>query len=200
MATKRESLEFCCVICLENYTEDGAHVPKILPCSHTTCESCIKDLLRNQTLVCPECRKKHRAENKEKSFPQNKYLLAHIGSKKAYAEEESQNTRKVTKEQCQEHGLEMVIYCFEDACQKPICVSCLVDHNKHDVKGIDVREKELLKKELKFKTVLETRLRLISEAEKNPVPVWTCIKPNLVSKNFPFTGGGQGSPWQKFFF
>ena len=30
-------------------------------------------------------------------------------------------------------------------------------------------------------------------------PVWTCIKPNLVSKIFPFTGGG-GVPWQKFFF
>ena len=28
--------------------------------------------------------------------------------------------------------------------------------------------------------------------------VWTCIKPNLVSKIFPFTGGG-GVPQQKFF-
>ena len=28
-------------------------------------------------------------------------------------------------------------------------------------------------------------------------PVWTCIKPNLVSKIFPFTGGG--GPQQKFF-
>ena len=29
-------------------------------------------------------------------------------------------------------------------------------------------------------------------------PVWTCIKPNLVSKKFPFTGGGV--PRQKIFF
>ena len=29
-------------------------------------------------------------------------------------------------------------------------------------------------------------------------PVWTCIKPNLVSKNFPFTGGG--GPSTKIFF
>ena len=29
-------------------------------------------------------------------------------------------------------------------------------------------------------------------------PVWTCIKPNLVSKNFPFTSGG-GVPRQNFF-
>ena len=31
-------------------------------------------------------------------------------------------------------------------------------------------------------------------------PVWTCIKPNLVSKNFPFTGGGGGTLTKKFFF
>ena len=32
-------------------------------------------------------------------------------------------------------------------------------------------------------------------------PVWKCIKPNLVLKNFPFTrGGGGGVPWQKNFF
>ena len=30
-------------------------------------------------------------------------------------------------------------------------------------------------------------------------PVWTCIKPNLVSKIFPFTGGG-GCPRQNYFF
>ena len=34
---------------------------------------------------------------------------------------------------------------------------------------------------------------------KNFFPVWTCIKPNLVSKIFPFTGGG-GIPRQKIFF
>ena len=31
-------------------------------------------------------------------------------------------------------------------------------------------------------------------------PVWTCIKPNLVSKNFPFTRGGGGHPSTKIFF
>ena len=29
--------------------------------------------------------------------------------------------------------------------------------------------------------------------------VWTCIKPNLVSKNFPFTGEGGGPSTKKFF-
>ena len=35
--------------------------------------------------------------------------------------------------------------------------------------------------------------------QKNFFPVWTCSKPNLVSKIFPFPGRG-GVPWQKFFF
>ena len=30
-------------------------------------------------------------------------------------------------------------------------------------------------------------------------PVWTCIKPNLVSKNFPFTGGGGAALDENFF-
>ena len=36
--------------------------------------------------------------------------------------------------------------------------------------------------------------------DKNFFPVWTCIKPNLVSKNFPFTGAGGGSLNENFFF
>ena len=112
MARKRESLAelLCCVICLENYDEEGQHVPRLLPCSHTVCESCIKDLITNDTLVCPECRKKHRAENKEKSFPQNKYLLAHIWSGKFDAKESSRSTQKVSQERCEKHGMELVLF------------------------------------------------------------------------------------------
>ena len=34
-----------CTICLENYDGEGDHVPRLLPCSHTVCESCIKPLI-----------------------------------------------------------------------------------------------------------------------------------------------------------
>ena len=36
--------------------------------------------------------------------------------------------------------------------------------------------------------------------QKNFFPVWTCIKQNLVSKNFPFMGGGGGGPLTKKIF
>ena len=168
MARKRESLAelLCCVICWENYDEKVIHIPRLLPCSHTVCESCVKDLITSDTLVCPECRKKHRAENKEKSFPQNKYLLAHIWNKKIDAEESSQSTQKVPQERCEKHGMELVLFCFENTCQRSICISCLADHNKHDVKGVEEKEKVLLKRDLEFKMILEKRLKMISEARE----------------------------------
>ena len=48
-----------------------------------------------------------------------------------------------------------------------MCPSCLADHNKHDVKGIEIREKDLLKKELKSKKmILEARVEMLSEVGK----------------------------------
>ena len=65
-----------CQICLEDFQEDGDLLPRILPCSHTLCERCLIKLLGGGgSLQCPECRARHAAPNKEKTFPQNKYLL-----------------------------------------------------------------------------------------------------------------------------
>ena len=173
MARERESLAdvLRCGVCWENYDENGEHIPRLLPCSHTVCESCIKDIMTKTTLKCPECRKKHRCTNREKSFPQNKYLLIHICGNKndtKTSNDSECSTDNVLKEKCQEHGHELILYCFEAMCKKSICISCLVDHNKHDVKSIDTKEKEFLKEELKLnKTKLEARLNFLLEAGKN---------------------------------
>ena len=123
------------------------------------------------TLKCPECRKKHRCTNGEKSFPQNKYLLIHICGNKndtKTSNESACSTDNVLKKRCREHGQELILHCFEETCKKSICISCLEDHSKHDVKGIDTKEKQLLKKELKLNNMkLEERLKLLAEAGKN---------------------------------
>ena len=155
MARKRDSWTnmLSCSVCLEDYEENGIHIPILLPCSHTLCESCVKQTIRNKTLVCPVCRKKHRAGREEQSFSKNKYLLLHIQSRK--------------HERCEQHGMELILFCFEESCHKPICISCLVDHNKHDVQRIETKEKDLLKKELKrVKNNLETKMQIICEAKK----------------------------------
>ena len=83
MASQQDSLQhiLSCVVCFEEFEEDGIHIPRLLPCTHTLCETCVKQLIRNQKLECPECRAKHDAKNEEKSFPQNKYLLVQIKRK-----------------------------------------------------------------------------------------------------------------------
>ena len=67
-----------CPVCFEEYQLDGYRVPKILPCSHTLCEKCLETLIRNNKVDCPECRIKHQAAAGRTSFPQNKYIIAHI--------------------------------------------------------------------------------------------------------------------------
>ena len=76
-----ESLEYilACQICLEDFEETGDHVPRILPCTHSLCEKCLKHLVQGDIVECPECRKKHTvADNEVKTFPQNKYILANV--------------------------------------------------------------------------------------------------------------------------
>lgn len=67
-----------CPVCFEVYEVSGDFIPRLLPCSHTLCEKCLEQLLTNGKLDCPECRTKHEAVSGTKSFPQNKYIIAHI--------------------------------------------------------------------------------------------------------------------------
>ena len=177
MAAKRDSENLAdilsCQVCFEEFEETGSRTPRIFPCIHTVCESCIKELIRkDNTIVCPECRKKHEAQNKEKSFPQNKYLLAQI-----------MGNNNTTKEQCnddscEKHGDLLILYCLEDTCQKSICVSCLMDHNKHDVVGVKDKEREVLgRKVTKIMKNMEAKVEMISKAGKD-----ICDKTDLCVK------------------
>ena len=83
MAEAPRSLELLlsCQVCFEDFEEDGHHIPRLLPCTHTLCHTCVGQLIQENKIECPECREKHEAENKEKSFPQNKYILTQIKRK-----------------------------------------------------------------------------------------------------------------------
>ena len=77
--SKRPEDLLSCGVCLEQYKESAPHMPRILPCAHTLCERCLIQLLGGgAVLKCPECRTQLVASNKEKTFPQNKYLLTVI--------------------------------------------------------------------------------------------------------------------------
>ena len=72
-----------CPVCLQEYTETGEFVPRILPCHDTVCERCIKRLLGDgSTLKCPVDRRNFNAEKGFLMFQQNKYILSQLKKKK----------------------------------------------------------------------------------------------------------------------
>ena len=130
-----------CSVCFELYAENGDHVPRILPCFHTLCEKCIKQLFRGRTLTCPECRNTHCADNVKK-FHQNKYVLTHIRRKRKEQEEKEASLKGVMT--CKKHnGKEACFYCKDPSCQKAICPVCLLDdHRLHEVVDVHQERKQ----------------------------------------------------------
>ena len=162
MAEAQRSLELLlsCQVCFEEFQEDGNHVPRLLPCTHTVCHTCIGHLIQGNKIECPECRQKHEVTNKEKIFPQNKYLLNQIKKKESTVPE---------FHKCNEHGKELNLFCRKSGCNKPICRICLRKHHKeHDVIDNEEQEKEVIMKELKeMRFNLEAKLSILSVAKRD---------------------------------
>ena len=133
-----------CPVCFEEYEDQGDHVPRILPCHHTLCEICVKKLLRGNSLTCPQDNIKHEADRGFKTYPQNKYIIAHIFTEKTKRKclpvEQTQQPTGL----CEEHRRPKNIFCLEETCQKLICMRCLRnDHKHHDFEEVDeIRERK----------------------------------------------------------
>ena len=126
-----------CPVCYEEYLESGDFVPRILPCHHSVCERCVKALLKDSRLTCPECRKKHHATAGAESFPQNRYIVTMI----------TRQTAKLGEiENCEEDGNELNFFCKETGCNKAVCFTCVLKHHReHKVVEIkEIKEKEEL--------------------------------------------------------
>ena len=166
MAEEPRSLELLlqCQVCFEEFTDEGDHVPRLLPCTHTVCHLCLGQLVRDNKLDCPECKTKHKAANKEKSFPQNKYVLTLM--KRKTSNEQSTPNEFV---KCEDHGEDLNMYCQEPECNTPVCRTCLrTEHKGHLAFPIEEQEKDVLMKDLKkIKWNLEAKVEMISDARKH---------------------------------
>ena len=164
-----DSLEYilACQICLDDFEETGDHVPRILPCTHSLCEKCLKQLIEGNFVECPECRKKHRVvDNEVKTFPQNKYILANVRRKEADTGKNVQTSE--TLPLCERHGKELLLYCVENECLISICLTCLSKHHRgHDVVEIEVAKREALFKKIDFVKDLKERKGNILKVKKN---------------------------------
>ena len=126
-----------CPVCFEGYEESGRHLPRILPCFNTLCESCIKKLLKyTNFLICPIERDPHAAPAGELTFPQNKYIVTHLRKNK---KEDIQKISLVESkfEICKTHERDMSLFCKEKHCQAPICSLCLLQsHKSHSIEDV----------------------------------------------------------------
>ena len=126
-----------CPVCSEPYEENSNHVPRILPCHCTLREACIRNLLNDGVLQCPQDRKIHKAAKGVMSFSQNKYIIAHL--------KKETKTKATDYDECLEHKLKKILYCTHPGCQKAICPLCMSeDHLTHDVVNIVAEKKKKL--------------------------------------------------------
>ena len=161
---RSSNLIFSCQGCSKEFTDDDDHIPRLLPCGHTLCQTCIGQLIKGDWIECPECHEKHEAKKEEKSFPQNKYILAQIKRKP------SKQPTTIEFEKYEEHGMELRnLFCKEPGCGMPICRLCLTKyHKKHNIIHIEAQEKDILMRHLmKTDTNLETVVEILSKAKKN---------------------------------
>ena len=132
-----------CPVCLEEYSDSGDLVPRLLPCSHTLCQGCIRRLLARgrRTLTCPEDRARHQAPEDKRSFAENRYVLQII---------RQQQRVKPKFEMCPDHGRECSLYCSSSQCQRQICQLCLIkEHRHHDWTDLEQTRQEFCDKLLK---------------------------------------------------
>ena len=153
-----------CKGCLQEFTEDGDHCPRLLPCTHPLCHSCLATLIPGSQLECPECGEKHEVREEEKSFPPHKEIFTQIKRKTSKVEPIVHEFQK-----CEIHGNTVNMFCKEPGCNKPICRTCLVEqHKDHDFTKMEEPEKESLMREVvKIKANFETKVKILSDAKKD---------------------------------
>ena len=175
MASNFGDEDMSCSVCFEPYSEIGEHIPRILPCYHTLCEKCTRQLILHEKLECPECRTKHEAKHGPTSFKQNKYIVTNIRRETTMKEAVSLETFSNIKEvsgnlsilkvkTCEKHGKELSLYCKEDKCQLTICQKCLIrNHVGHDVADLEEEQEEVLRKVSEKVSFLRTTLETAKE-------------------------------------
>ena len=118
-----------CCICLTMY-DSCSHCPKILPCLHTFCSSCIGSLIKrsNDKIECPICRREAEfAEALNTNLALQDVVDAVCDNDKA-------------RVFCLKHSGEGCFMACSD-CYKPLCKVCLKhlwksSHRKHSIDGI----------------------------------------------------------------
>ena len=176
-----------CPVCFDEYTETGDHIPKILPCSHTLCEKCLEVLIRNNKIDCPECRVKHEATSRTRTFPQNKYIVTHLQKKQTTEAKAHKIISDGSCEMCPDHGREKILFCKDTRCKKSVCPICFARHHRnHQFIDLEAQKKKceplLTNIETLNTDLLEKRRLLVSIKEETENQKLACGKAVKIKK------------------
>ena len=131
-----------CGVCLEVY-DNKTHLPKILPCQHTFCLSCLESIGTDTTYTeCPVCRKKHNV--RPTGFMTNRAMLEVV--------EEILKNKTSSILKCSKHtSRESVVLCTN--CLDGLCMKCMKEtrktlncHHEHQLEELDDAKSQLWQK------------------------------------------------------
>ena len=131
-----------CSICMEHY-DRNTRVPKLLPCEHTFCLTCLTSLSVSMdsldNVECPVCRAEHSVPSK--GFTTNRAMLDIVDQlQKDITSTPSISPRPSTPPKpsglkCNRHkGTECLLVCID--CLAPICTKCARTHRRHALEGL----------------------------------------------------------------
>ena len=135
MASSKSGLldRVSCGVCMEQYN-NNTHVPKLLPCQHTFCQSCLTSIGAGTVdIICPECRKKHKV-------PRNGFTTI-----RAILDVVDEFTKDATTcvLMCAKHTIRESVSVYTD-CLEGLCIKCVIariqftdDHHSHQLKELD---------------------------------------------------------------
>ena len=142
-----------CSVCLREYANKDGRKPKLLPCSHTVCISCLKLLVKEEEVQCPECRDvSDLPEDGPDAYPTNRYMLDYLYVlqlvRKADKKEERNAKTAETGEETKSHESakqiigepsqpfsepdEISEVQFEAECGLPLCTPCRMTSKHQD--------------------------------------------------------------------
>ena len=173
-----------CPVCLKTYDESEERMPRLLPCTHTICHSCLGSIIKDSVLVCPECSTEHHAANGAQTFFQNRYILRllKVQPRKIYVHKAKDEVHApfplkvpvvlsnlLNFSECKSHDRLLSLYCKEPACQMKLCqIGMIENHNGHEVVDIivernaKVKEMQVLTKKVEdFERELTASLRTL---------------------------------------
>ena len=156
-----------CPVCDVIYKTTGDRAPRLLPCSHTVCEACLKrKVIQRNQLDCPQCAETHSAPDGVESFSINRYILMFL----------DKVPEKEDRELCGTHNKVKDLFCKEEGCQMAICGLCLKgQHKGHDFGDLEEMKKErcqaLLEEVSSVETAIQANKRKLlstqTEAQEN---------------------------------